>query len=209
VELTNRFHVAVPPATAWEVLTDLERVAPCMPGATLDDVSGDDFHGRVKVKVGPITATYGGTATFVERDAAAGIAVIRARGRDSRGQGTASATITARLVAKGSGTEVTVETDLAVTGKVAQFGRGVLADVSSALLDQFVARLDADILAPLVAASDRGPSADAPRAPSGAPAVSLLSIIGPAMIRRAGGALLALLAVGGIVYAIRRPRPRS
>ena len=136
MELTNEFTVPVPPDRAWEVLMDLERIAPCLPGARLTEVDGDDHKGEVKVKVGPISATYKGVARFVERDADAGRAVLSAEGRDAR-QGSASATVTATLEPDGSGTRVSVVTDLTVAGKVAQFGRGVLADVSVKLLDQF------------------------------------------------------------------------
>ena len=144
MELTNDFRVAVPPSTAWEVLTDVERIAPCMPGAQLQEIEGDEYRGVVKVKVGPITAQYKGKATFVEQDEDNHRAVLRAEGRDTRGQGNASATITATLVPDGEGTHVTVQTDLTVTGKVAQFGRGVMADVSSKLLGQFVECLEID-----------------------------------------------------------------
>jgi carbon monoxide dehydrogenase subunit G len=147
VELTNEFTVGVPVDQAWAVLTDLERIAPCMPGAELQEVEGDEYRGIVKVKVGPITAQYKGAASFVEKDDAAHKAVIRAEGRDTRGQGNASATITATLEPAGDGTHVKVLTDLTVTGKVAQFGRGVMADVSAKLLDQFVQCLESNVLA--------------------------------------------------------------
>jgi carbon monoxide dehydrogenase subunit G len=145
MELTNDFRVSVPVSEAWKVLTDVERIAPMLPGAQLEQVEGDEYHGVVKVKVGPITAQYKGTATFIERDEAAGRVVLRASGRDTRGQGNASATITATLVPDGDVTNVTVLTDLTITGKVAQFGRGVLADVSGKLVGQFVAALEADL----------------------------------------------------------------
>jgi carbon monoxide dehydrogenase subunit G len=128
------------------VLTDVERIAPCMPGAQLQEVEGDEYRGVVKVKVGPITAQYKGAATFVERDETAHKAVLRAEGRDTRGQGNANATITATLTPDGDGTRVSVVTDLTVTGKVAQFGRGVMADVSAKLLDQFVRCLETTVL---------------------------------------------------------------
>jgi carbon monoxide dehydrogenase subunit G len=146
MELTNEFHVPVPPSTAWSVLTDVERIAPCMPGAQLQEIEGDEYRGIVKVKVGPITAQYKGKATFVERDEDNHRAVLKAEGRDTRGQGNASATITATLVPDGEGTHVTVQTDLTVTGKVAQFGRGVMADVSAKLLGQFVECLETTVL---------------------------------------------------------------
>ena len=147
MELTNDFRVDVAPDTAWEVLTDVERIAPCMPGAQLEEVEGDDYRGVIKVKVGPITAQYKGTARMVEQDLGARRAVLRAEGRETRGQGNANATITATLEPDGGGTHVSVVTDLTITGKVAQFGRGVLADVSARLLQQFVDCLEADVLA--------------------------------------------------------------
>jgi uncharacterized protein len=146
MELTNEFRVGVPPSQAWTVLTDVERIAPCMPAAQLQEIEGDEYRGIVKVKVGPISTQYKGKATFVERDEASGRAVLRAEGRDTRGQGNANATITATLTPDGEGTQVSVVTDLTVTGKVAQFGRGVLADVSAKLLGQFVDCLEANVL---------------------------------------------------------------
>ena len=146
MELTNEFDVSVPVDTAWAVLTDVERIAPCLPGAQLQEIEGEEYRGIVKVKVGPIQAQYKGKATFVERDDVAHRAVLEASGRDTRGQGNASATITAQLVPAGEGTHVTVTTDLTVTGKVAQFGRGVMADVSAKLLGQFVDNLEQTVL---------------------------------------------------------------
>jgi hypothetical protein len=160
MELTNEFRVGVPIAQAWDVLTDVERIAPCMPGAELQEVEGDEYRGVVKVKVGPITAQYKGKATFVERDAEARRAVLRAEGRDTRGAGNANATITATLEADSEGTRVKVVTDLAVTGKVAQFGRGVLGDVSVKLLNQFVECLEADVLSSLPAGSSEDAAAE-------------------------------------------------
>lgn len=167
MELSNRFRVNVPVDEAWAVLTDVPRIAPCMPGAELQEVEGDEYRGIVKVKVGPITAQYKGKASFVERDDAGHKAVLRAEGRDSRGAGNASATITATLEADGEGTFVQVDTDLTVTGKVAQFGRGVLADVSGKLITQFVECLEANVLVapPAVAAATPAEPA-APAAPS-------------------------------------------
>ena len=146
MELINTFDVSVPVDTAWAVLTDVERIAPCLPGAQLQEIEGDEYRGIVKVKVGPITAQYKGKATFIEKDDVNHKAVLDASGRDTRGQGNASATITAQLEPNGEGTTVTVTTDLTVTGKVAQFGRGVLADVSAKLLTQFVDNLEQTVL---------------------------------------------------------------
>jgi uncharacterized protein len=148
MELTNEFEVAVPVAEAWSVLTDVERIAPCLPGAELKEVEGDEYRGLVKVKVGPITASYRGAAHFTELDEVAHRAVLQAEGRETRGQGNASATIVATLSASDLGTKVQVATELSITGKVAQFGRGVLADVSAKLLDQFVQNLETMVLAP-------------------------------------------------------------
>lgn len=168
MELTNEFDVEVPVEEAWAILTDLERIAPCMPGAQLTEVEGDEFRGTVKVKVGPITAQYKGVATFAEKDDADHRAVIDAQGRDTRGQGNANALITATLAAQGTGTRVTVNTDLKLTGKVAQFGRGAIADVSGSLLDQFVSCLEHDLLSggPAVEPAVEGvvPPAEAPPA---------------------------------------------
>ena len=141
MELNNDFEVSAPVDLVWSVLTDVERIAPCLPGAQLLEIEGDEFRGVVKIKVGPITAQYKGAASFVERDDAGYRAVLRAEGRDTRGAGNAAADITAELEATEVGTKVTVTTDLTVTGKVAQFGRGVMADVSKKLMGQFADNL--------------------------------------------------------------------
>ena len=141
MELTNDFEVVAPIERVWAVFNDVERIAPCLPGAQLLEVEGEEYRGVVKVKVGPITAQYQGKAVFVERDAAAHRVVIRGEGRDTRGAGNASADITAQLHAVEGGTRVTVGTDLKVTGKVAQFGRGVMADISKKLMGQFAHNL--------------------------------------------------------------------
>jgi carbon monoxide dehydrogenase subunit G len=154
VQLENSFTVPVPIDEAWRVLLDIERIAPCMPGAALDSVTGDDFTGRVKVKLGPINLTYQGKASFVEKDEAAHKAVIDGRGKDQRGNGTAAALITAQLKAEGDTTRVDVLTDLNITGRPAQFGRGVMTDVGNKLLGQF-----ADKLAAQLGAGDAGAAA--------------------------------------------------
>ena len=137
MQITDTFHVDVPVEQAWDVLLDVERIAPCMPGAQLQEVEGDEYRGIVKVKVGPITAQYKGAARIIEADVETRRIVIKAEGRDTRGQGNAAATVTASLRPDATGTEVGIDTDLHVTGKVAQFGRGVMADVSAKLLAQF------------------------------------------------------------------------
>jgi carbon monoxide dehydrogenase subunit G len=161
VQLENSFTVPVPIDEAWRVLLDIERIAPCMPGAALDSVTGDDFTGRVKVKLGPINLTYQGKASFVEKDEAAHKAVIDGRGKDQRGNGTAAALITAQLKAEGDTTRVDVLTDLNITGRPAQFGRGVMTDVGNKLLGQF-----ADKLAAQLGAGDAGATAAAAPAPA-------------------------------------------
>ena len=141
MELINEFEVDAPLDVVWSVLTDVERIAPCLPGAQLQEVEGDEYRGVVKVKVGPLTAQYKGAASFVEKDDAGYRAVLRAEGRDTRGTGNAAADITAEMAPPATGTRVTVTTDLKVTGKVAQFGRGVMADVSKKLMGQFADNL--------------------------------------------------------------------
>ena len=138
MQLEHSFTVPVPVDDAWRVLLDIEQIAPCMPGAILDSVDGDDFTGRVKVKLGPISLTYKGKASFVKKDEATHTAVIDAAGKDQRGNGTAAATVTATLKSEsGSSTRVDVLTDLNITGKPAQFGRGVMVDVGNKLIGQF------------------------------------------------------------------------
>lgn len=156
MELKNEFTVDVPVEEAWEILTDVARIAPCLPGAKLQEVDGEEYRGVVKVKVGPVTAEYKGSASFVEQDAGARRAVLRAQGRETRGQGNANATITATLHPAGESTRVQVVTDLAITGRVAQFGRGVLADVSAKLLGQFAASLEETVIGGSQASSDAG-----------------------------------------------------
>lgn len=137
MELEHRFSVPVPVAQAWDVLLDVERIAPCMPGATVESFDGETIEGRVKVKVGPIQVTYAGTAKFVEKDEAGRRAVIDASAKEARGSGTAAATITAVLTDAGGSTDVVVTTDLQITGKPAQFGRGVMVEVGNKILGKF------------------------------------------------------------------------
>lgn len=162
MKIEDSFRVDVPVEEAWKVLLDLERIAPCLPGAQLTEVEGDEYRGTVKIKVGPITAQYKGVAQIVEADEAGRKVLLKAEGRDTRGQGNASATVTATLVGEGDSTTVHIDTDLNITGKVAQFGRGVMADVSSKLLGQFADNLKKDVLS--------GEAGAAPAAPAAAPA---------------------------------------
>ena len=160
MDLNNSFEVDADREAAWVVLNDVERIAPCLPGAQLTEIEGEEFRGTVKVKVGPVTAQYNGQAVFVERDKDAGRVVLKGDGRDSRDAGNASALITATLhEVTPTTTRVDVHTDLSITGKVAQFGRGVIADVSTNLMGQF-----ADNLQELLAKEPVGLVIDEPAA---------------------------------------------
>jgi carbon monoxide dehydrogenase subunit G len=161
VQLENSFHVPLPVDQAWRVLLDAERSVPCMPGARLDSVSGDDCTGSIKVKLGPINLTYQGKASLTEKDEAAHRVVIDARGKDQRGNGSAAAVITATLAADGDATRVDVVTDLTITGRPAQFGRGVMTDVGDKMLTQFAVKLAAQLGAPAPASAARRPAAAA------------------------------------------------
>lgn len=176
MEIEDSFRVELPVEQTWNVLLDIERIAPCLPGAQLQEIAGEEYRGVVKVKVGPITAQYKGSAHFVERDDTTHTAVIVGTGRDTRGQGNASATITMTLAADGEGTLVRVATDLSITGKVAQFGRGVMADVSAKLLAQFVENLERDVLSgptvDLVAEADVAEPAAPAAEPASEPAAA-------------------------------------
>jgi carbon monoxide dehydrogenase subunit G len=169
VKIEDEFRVDVPIDEAWKVLLDVERIAPCMPGAQLQEIEGDEYRGIVKIKVGPITAQYKGAARIVEADETDHKVVLKAEGRDTRGQGNASATVTATLTPEGKGTTVHIDTDLNITGKVAQFGRGVMADVSSKLLGQFASNLERDVL------SGSSSAAAAPSEPASSPSPSSAS----------------------------------
>jgi carbon monoxide dehydrogenase subunit G len=221
MKLENRFTVPVPVDQAWQVLLDVQRIAPCMPGATLTSIDGDRFEGTVKVKVGPINLTYGGKASFVSKDEATHVAVIDGSGKQTRGTGTAKALITCRLVGEGTTTQVEVDTELTVTGKPAQFGRGVLADVSGKLVDQFAACLSEELQAggspePVFAATAAAlgtPEGVEPvAAPLAAPvanrpsaeAIDLLGTAGAPVLKRLARALAGLAVLALIVRRRRR-----
>ncbi|MGG5260654.1 SRPBCC family protein [Phycicoccus avicenniae] len=166
MQLTHDFTVPADVDTTWRTFMDLERVGGCFPGATVTEVTEDGFAGTVKVKLGPIALQYNGTGHFVEKDDATHHAVIEAKGKDKRGNGTAGATVTIQLTPDGTGTKVDVATDLAVTGKPAQFGRGVMQDVSDKLLGQFIACIEGHLTA---APADEAAAAPAAEAPAAAP----------------------------------------
>ena len=172
MDFVNEFRVNLPPDQAWSLLTDVERIAPCMPGAQLTGVDGDTYNGVVKVKVGPMTVQYKGVVSFEEKDDEARTAVLHARGRDTRGQGNADARVTARLVPDGDGTRVTVDTHLTITGRIAQFGRGVIEEVSGKLLAQFVANLEGQLATEKEQGQEQSQESVAPTPGPGAEAVT-------------------------------------
>src|ERR1700683_1750567 len=162
MELDHSFIVPVPPDRAWEVLLDVERIAPCMPGATVEEFDGEVVTGRIKVKVGPVSLTYRGTAKFTERDPDTRVVVVDASGKETRGAGTASAAVRASLVPSGEGTEVSIHTTMNVTGRPAQFGRGVIAEVGGKLGEKF-----AENLAQMLSDGGVGPDGAAATADAG------------------------------------------
>jgi carbon monoxide dehydrogenase subunit G len=144
--MENEFTVEAPVEQAWETLLDLERITPCLPGAALEEESGDEYKGTMTIRLGPVTQKYNGTVSFEETDEEARRAVLKADGKDARGQGTASATITSTLTEEEGGTKVHVETDMHLTGRAAQFGRGVQQEVATKLINQFAECLEKEIM---------------------------------------------------------------
>jgi carbon monoxide dehydrogenase subunit G len=209
VELNNEFRVAVPAAKTWEFLTDVERVAPCLPGATLLSVDGDEFTGAVKVKVGPITVSYKGEAAFQEKDATAQRMVLRANGKETRGNGNAAAVVTAQLKDEGDATSVVITTDLTISGKAAQFGRGVLADVAGNLIGQFAKALEADLLGGAPAAQTASTASEPTAGAAAGDSVDLLKVVAVPMAKRAAPALVALVAGAAIGFLLGRRNRQS
>jgi len=233
MKLDYEFTVGVSIEQAWAVLTDLELIAPCMPGAQLTGVNDGVYTGKVKIKVGPVTAEYAGTARFTEKDEATYRAVIDARGRDSRGNGNANAVISAQLQPADSGTQVNVSTDLTIAGRIAQFGSGMIKEVSAKLLGQFTDCLEgklagglaapasqpagetgADSSGPAIAETslidgeqslhDHGGEAAAPSADASTPALDLMSVAGGAIYKRLVPLVAGLIVLAVIIYFIVR-----
>ncbi len=211
MKIENEFRVDAPLEVAWAILTDIPAIAPCMPGAKLTSVEDDNYQGTIKIKVGPVTAEYAGTAGFLSKDDTTHRAELSAKGRDSRGSGNAEAMIVAQLAADGDATIVSIDTDLKVSGKVAQFGRGVMVDVSKKLVGQFVECLEGKIrdepsrvaadpgvenatvtTAALMAATDESDEVEA---------LDLMAVAGGAMLKRLAP-VVAVIAVIVIVWLV-------
>jgi uncharacterized protein (TIGR03382 family) len=216
MKITNQFTVSAPIERAWDVLSDLEQVIPLMPGAQLTGHEGDDYLGKVKVKVGPVTSEFSGKVHFVELDRDAHRAVIDGKGKESRGTGNAAATVTARLHEDGERTSVTVDTDLKIVGKLAQFGSGMLQQVSEKLLGQFVESLEAELVAqqapteatpatPAAATESDGGPRHAVAAAEPEP-IDLLELAGGDQLKKYGAVAAAVLALLALIWVLRRRR---
>jgi carbon monoxide dehydrogenase subunit G len=215
MKIANQFTVGAPIDRAWDVMCDLEQVIPLMPGAQLTGHEGDDYLGKVKVKVGPVTSEFSGKVRFVEQDRDQHRAVIDAKGKESRGTGNAAATVTAQLHEDGERTSVTVDTDLKIVGKLAQFGSGMLQQVSEKLLGQFVESLEAKLAsekteektetpAPGSPAATAGPRHAAP-VPEPAP-IDLLELAGGDRLKKYGAVAVAGLAALLLIWVLWRRR---
>jgi uncharacterized protein len=227
MKIANQFTVSAPVEQAWDVLCDLEQVIPLMPGAQLVGHEGDDYLGKVKIKVGPVTSEFSGKVRFVEQDRAQHRAVIDGKGKESRGTGNAAATVTAQLREDGERTHVTVDTDLKIVGKLAQFGSGMLQQVSEKLLGQFVQSLEAKLAAEggAAPAGPDGAAVPAPAQPGQAPGsptsngaqprqapaaepapIDLLELAGGDQLKKYGGGALAAVALLVLILLLRKRR---
>ncbi|MQA61423.1 MAG: carbon monoxide dehydrogenase [Actinophytocola sp.] len=215
MRLEHEFSVSAPVEEVWQALLDPERVAPCLPGATLTGVDGDTFKAKVKVKLGPVTMNYQGAGEFVEQDADAHRLVIKASGKDTKGAGTASGTSTVTLTEADGGTHGAVVSELKVTGRPAQFGRGLIAEVSGRLLAEFAANLAGE-LAPEPAPEDTAatpvtdtgaagePSAEGARRP--AEAIDLMDVAGAPVLKRVAPVVAVLAAILAVVVIVKATR---
>lgn len=221
INLHNQFTVALPAEDTWQLLTDLPKVARCLPGAELEDVIDGEYRGGLATKIGPISAKYRGSATFRERDEVAHRAVIEARGREERGSGSVSALITAVLKPEADGTLVDVSTELAISGRAAQFGRSLMAEVSNAMIDQFVDRLQAMISGPAEVPATSTDGEGVPRQHPGTPQGSgmattqgdsldvVRTIVLPLLRKQVAPAVTALLGLAIGLLIGRRGRSRT
>jgi uncharacterized protein len=218
MELKDTFTVDVPPERLWEVLTDVERIAPCVPGFELEEVDEPDYRGRMKIKVGAIQMSYDATITFAERDDAARRAVLKVKGKERRGPGAVDATTTASLSGENGKTTAEMVTEVQVTGRIAQFGRGIISDVSSRLTEKFVDNLEQQVLAPPQAAvsepqpSDAAVNAEEPAAaaaPPPQPAESEpldLAAVGAVPVLKRLGPVLGIVALAAFLLLRWRSR---
>src|SRR5271156_2971345 len=223
MKIANQFTVSAPIEHAWDVLCDLEQVIPLMPGAQLIGHEGDEYLGKVKVKVGPVTSEFSGKVRFVEQDRDQHRAVIDGKGKEARGTGNAAATVTAQLHEQGGRTNVSVDTDLKIVGKLAQFGSGMLQQVSEKLLGQFVESLEAKLAAensgsPASPAADGAANGEANEKPTAWPAnpvpgtarspdaepepIDLLQLAGGDQLKKYGAAALAVLAALVLIWVL-------
>ncbi|HKS43511.1 MAG TPA: SRPBCC family protein [Amycolatopsis sp.] len=224
MRLDHEFTVPASPEHVWQAVTDPQRVAPCMPGATLTKVEGETFTGTVKVKLGPISLLYKGSGEFLEADEAARKIVIKASGKDARGAGTAAATVTVTLAEENGGTKGAVATDLNVTGRPAQFGRGMISEVGGKILDQFASNLAEQLQQPAAAAepaeaaAEPGAAAEEPAKPKleavkpaprqEAEAIDLFDYAGTSIAKRLAPVLAGVVAFLGVLAIIRAIRRR-
>jgi carbon monoxide dehydrogenase subunit G len=212
MELKDSFSVDVPPDRLWEVLTDVERIAPCVPGFELEEVDEPDYRGRMKIKVGAIVMQYDATITFAERDDEARRAVLKVKGKERRGPGGVDATTTATLSGEGERTTAEMVTDVKVTGRIAQFGRGIIADVSTRLTEKFVANLEQQVLSPAASGNGAEPSAEAvnaaepapPSPPAASEPLDLAAVSAVPVLKRVGPALVLAL----VLFLLLRRRLR-
>src|SRR6201995_3575086 len=209
MKIANEFTVSVPIEKAWDMLIDLEQVIPLMPGAQMTGHEGDDVLGKVKVKVGPVTSEFNGKVHFVERDGEQRRAVIDAKGKEARGTGNAAATVTAVLHEAGDQTRVTVDTDLKVVGKLAQFGSGMLQQVSEKLLGQFVESLEAKLAAdsaPTTTDHNRQAPKVVNAAHPEAEPIDLIQLAGGGALKKYGPPIFGAFLVAAILFTLGRLR---
>lgn len=210
MRLDHEFTVPAPVGEVWKAVVDPERVAPCMPGATVTEVDGDAFKGTVKVKLGPISLLYKGTGHFVEKDADAKKVVIKAAGKDARGAGTASATVTLTLTEKDGVTHGAVATELAVTGKPAQFGRGMISEVGGKILDSFADCLSGKLATTLEPEKPpERPPLQAVKPVSEGEAIDLMEYAGGSVVKRVAPVLVVLAGVLLVVAIVRAVTQRT
>lgn len=207
MELSSEYEVAASADTLWEVLNDVERIAPFVPGFDLQEIDGETYRGTIKIKVGAITVSYNAEIEVLERDAAGRRVVMEVAGRERRGPGSVNARVTSTLQPQGAATRIVLATDVHVTGKVAQFGSGVLADVSASLLRQFVTNLEGDLRSgPASSEAASGGAGGSPRSRPADDVLDVGAVAGPVLLKRAAPAVLAGVVMGLLGYLVGRRR---